>query len=35
VVLVAVVSTLPLNEPVPVAATQRDALRPQAKVAQS
>ena len=36
VVLVAVVSTLPVNEPVPAAAAQRgDALRPQAKVAQS
>jgi heme A synthase len=36
VVLVAVVSTLPLNQPVPAAATRRgDALRPQANVAQS
>ncbi len=36
VVLVAVTSTIPLNETVPAAATRRgDALRPQAKVAQS
>jgi len=36
VVAVAVLTTLPLNEPVPAPATQRgDTLRPQAKVAQS